>query len=500
MAQTSILGRIGQLVRANVNALLDSAEDPEKMLDQLIRDFTDNIAEAEEAVAQTVGNLRLARGRRPRGARGGARVGRQGEAASRRADQLRGPGQRRRGRPLRRARQDRASAPAQPRGAGPHVRHPDRPADRAHRQAQGRPQQAPRQARGAGQQARRARQPRQDGHGADARSRRPSRNVSVMDPTSDLNRFEERIRREEAHGARHGGGRAPRRSRSSSRASRTPTQRARGRGAPGRAQGRGRRLDVEQLTTTGSGTTRTPVSRGSAAVALASRPRTPQSSPHARRRAFQARRLRSAAKPGRGRHGLRQHRARGFAAGRRRDPARRGLSRHGPFDPPGPRAFSAGTQDGFAHVVLRLTDADGGVGYGEAVPFPGAMAALAALAPRLIGADPFERDRIPHRLRQTLTNGFAVAAISIALDDLVGPPPRRPDLGAVRRRVARSGPAVRGELRLRRPVLDRGRLGPRGRGARGARLRRHEAPARRPRAARGVPAPPRSSAGARPNR
>jgi phage shock protein A len=59
MAQTSILGRIGQLVRANVNAMLDNAEDPEKMLDQLIRDYTNNIAEAEEAVAQTIGNLRL---------------------------------------------------------------------------------------------------------------------------------------------------------------------------------------------------------------------------------------------------------------------------------------------------------------------------------------------------------------------------------------------------------------------------------------------------------
>ncbi len=59
MAQTSILGRMGQLVRANINALLDQAEDPEKMLDQMIRDFTSNIAEAEEAVAQTVGNLRL---------------------------------------------------------------------------------------------------------------------------------------------------------------------------------------------------------------------------------------------------------------------------------------------------------------------------------------------------------------------------------------------------------------------------------------------------------
>jgi len=56
---SSILGRISNLVRANVNAMIDSAEDPEKMLDQMIRDFTSNIAEAEQAVAQTVGNLRL---------------------------------------------------------------------------------------------------------------------------------------------------------------------------------------------------------------------------------------------------------------------------------------------------------------------------------------------------------------------------------------------------------------------------------------------------------
>ena len=55
----SILGRISTLTRANIHALLDRAEDPEKMLDQMIRDFTENIAEAEKAVAQTVGNLRL---------------------------------------------------------------------------------------------------------------------------------------------------------------------------------------------------------------------------------------------------------------------------------------------------------------------------------------------------------------------------------------------------------------------------------------------------------
>ena len=38
MAQKqSILGRIGQLTRANINSLLDKAEDPQKMLDQLVR-------------------------------------------------------------------------------------------------------------------------------------------------------------------------------------------------------------------------------------------------------------------------------------------------------------------------------------------------------------------------------------------------------------------------------------------------------------------------------
>ena len=56
----SILGRISQLAKANINALIDRAEDPQKMLDQMVRDYTNSIAEAEDAVAVTVGNLRLA--------------------------------------------------------------------------------------------------------------------------------------------------------------------------------------------------------------------------------------------------------------------------------------------------------------------------------------------------------------------------------------------------------------------------------------------------------
>ncbi len=92
MAQTSILGRIGQLVRANINAILDSAEDPEKMLDQLVRDFTNNIAEAEEAVAQTIGNLRLVEDDAREAREAVSEWGGKAAAASRRADELRGGG------------------------------------------------------------------------------------------------------------------------------------------------------------------------------------------------------------------------------------------------------------------------------------------------------------------------------------------------------------------------------------------------------------------------
>jgi phage shock protein A len=89
MAQTTILGRIGQLVRANINALLDSAEDPERMLDQLVRDFTNNIAEAEEAVAQTVGNLRLLEDDQREAQAAAADWGDKARAAARKAGELR---------------------------------------------------------------------------------------------------------------------------------------------------------------------------------------------------------------------------------------------------------------------------------------------------------------------------------------------------------------------------------------------------------------------------
>jgi phage shock protein A len=89
MAQTTILGRVGQLVRANINAILDGAEDPEKMLDQLVRDYTNNIAEAEEAVAQTIGNLRLVEDDAKEAREASVEWHNKAAAASRRADELR---------------------------------------------------------------------------------------------------------------------------------------------------------------------------------------------------------------------------------------------------------------------------------------------------------------------------------------------------------------------------------------------------------------------------
>ncbi len=92
MAQTSILGRVGQLLRANINAMLDSAEDPELMLDQLVRDFTNNIADAEEAVAQTIGNLRMLEDDAKEARSAAADWLDKAKAASRRADELRAAG------------------------------------------------------------------------------------------------------------------------------------------------------------------------------------------------------------------------------------------------------------------------------------------------------------------------------------------------------------------------------------------------------------------------
>ncbi|SEC58173.1 PspA/IM30 family protein [Streptomyces sp. TLI_105] len=92
-SKQTILGRVTQLAKANINALLDQAEDPQKMLDQLIRDYANNIAEAEEAVAATIGNLRLMEQDHREDVAAAKEWGDKALAASRKADELRSGGQ-----------------------------------------------------------------------------------------------------------------------------------------------------------------------------------------------------------------------------------------------------------------------------------------------------------------------------------------------------------------------------------------------------------------------
>ncbi|MEA2595597.1 MAG: phage shock protein [Thermomicrobiales bacterium] len=49
-----IMDRLSTLVRANVNDLLDKAEDPEKMIDQILRDMETNIGQARQQVAAMI--------------------------------------------------------------------------------------------------------------------------------------------------------------------------------------------------------------------------------------------------------------------------------------------------------------------------------------------------------------------------------------------------------------------------------------------------------------
>ncbi|OAH11676.1 PspA/IM30 family protein [Streptomyces jeddahensis] len=92
MTKQTILGRVAQLAKANINALLDQAEDPQKMLDQLIRDYSSNINEAEQAVATTIGNLRLLEQDHQEDVEAAAEWGRKALAASKKADELRSAG------------------------------------------------------------------------------------------------------------------------------------------------------------------------------------------------------------------------------------------------------------------------------------------------------------------------------------------------------------------------------------------------------------------------
>ncbi|WP_371635679.1 PspA/IM30 family protein [Streptomyces zaomyceticus] len=197
MSKQTILGRVTQLAKANINALLDQAEDPQKMLDQLIRDYANNIAEAEEAVATTIGNLRLMEQDHQEDVEAAKEWGGKALAASRKADELRG---------------------------GEQTDEADR-FDNLAKVALGRQLRSEKEARTAeptiaaqsevvsklrtGLDQMKAKlgelRAKRDELVARAKSAEAQntmmdavKSIDVLDPTSDLNRFEEKVRREEA--------------------------------------------------------------------------------------------------------------------------------------------------------------------------------------------------------------------------------------------------------------------------------------------------------------
>lgn len=197
MSKQTVLGRVTQLAKANINALLDQAEDPQKMLDQLIRDYTNNIAEAEQAVATTIGNLRLLEADHKEDVEAAGEWGHKALAASTKADELRAAG---------------SAADADT-------------FDNLAKVALGRQIQAEKEAKAAepviaaqtqvvarlkaGLDSMKDKlselRAKRDELVARARTAQAQntmldavKNIDVMDPTSELNRFEEKVRRQEA--------------------------------------------------------------------------------------------------------------------------------------------------------------------------------------------------------------------------------------------------------------------------------------------------------------
>jgi phage shock protein A len=84
-----ILDRVSTILRANINALLDQAEDPEKTLDQIIRDMADAIGQARGQVAEMIAQEKLMEADMQRNANLAREWGQKAElAVSRGADDL----------------------------------------------------------------------------------------------------------------------------------------------------------------------------------------------------------------------------------------------------------------------------------------------------------------------------------------------------------------------------------------------------------------------------
>ena len=195
------------------------------MLDQLIRDFTNNIAEAEEAVAQTVGNLRLLEDDDREAREASAEWLCKATAASDRAEALRAQGNT--------AEADRFDELAklalrrqirfeeQVRTFDPQIAQQTELTDKLKDGLNKLRVKREELVQKRDELVSRAKMAQ-----AQMQVQQTLKEVSVMDPTSELNRFEERIRRQEARRAAWRRSRRPRSRTSSpsSRAARTSSR------------------------------------------------------------------------------------------------------------------------------------------------------------------------------------------------------------------------------------------------------------------------------------
>ena len=197
MAKQSILGRVSQLLRANINALLDQAEDPQLMLDQLVRDYTNSIAEAESAVAQTIGNLRLMEQDHKEDVEAAADWGRKALAASAKGDELRAGGNAadadKFDKLAKMAIGKQITAENEAKTAEPTIASQNEVVDKLKAGIDGMREKLNELTSKRDELVARAKTAQAQNQVADA-----LQSIDVLDPTSELGRFEEKVRREEA--------------------------------------------------------------------------------------------------------------------------------------------------------------------------------------------------------------------------------------------------------------------------------------------------------------
>jgi len=197
MAKQSIFGRISTLIRANVNAMIDAAEDPQKMIDQLVRDYSNNIADAESAIAETIGNLRMLERDHAEDIQAANEWGQKALAASRKADEFRSAGNAADADKFdnlaKVALQRQISAEGEARQAEPTIASQTEVVDKLKSGLTGMKTKLEELKNKRSELVARAKTAEAQNRVHDA-----VKSIDVMDPTSDLGRFEDKVRRQEA--------------------------------------------------------------------------------------------------------------------------------------------------------------------------------------------------------------------------------------------------------------------------------------------------------------